>query len=204
MTGEKAGRRLFGGADPGVEGFTGLEASIILIAFVMVAAIFAFTVLGSGYFSTQKAQKTVYTGVEQSTSALTVVGDVYGIGEVRGEMTRVRVTLGTAAGGEGVDLERLSVTVNTEDWVATLRQADPLSTPTAAPGEWCVCAKTGDPAPPLFLSAGDQATLIVVLPAGAGLSGGERLTIEILSPVGAPVTISRTIPPLVSTVTILT
>ena len=38
------------------EGFTGLEAAIVLIAFVVVAAVFSYVVLGAGFFTTQKAQ----------------------------------------------------------------------------------------------------------------------------------------------------
>ena len=37
------------------EGFTGLEAAIVLIAFVVVAAVFSYVVLGAGFFTTQKA-----------------------------------------------------------------------------------------------------------------------------------------------------
>ena len=46
------------------EGFTGLEAAIVLIAFVVVAAVFSYVVLGAGFFTTQKAQQTVHTGVK--------------------------------------------------------------------------------------------------------------------------------------------
>jgi flagellin FlaB len=50
------------------EGFTGLEAAIVLIAFVVVAAVFSYVVLGAGFFTTQKSQETVYKGVEQATT----------------------------------------------------------------------------------------------------------------------------------------
>ncbi|MDD1660888.1 MAG: flagellin, partial [Methanomicrobiales archaeon] len=43
------------------EAFTGLEAAIVLIAFVVVAAVFSYVVLGAGFFSTQKAQESVHT-----------------------------------------------------------------------------------------------------------------------------------------------
>ena len=55
--------------------FTGLEAAIVLIAFVVVAAVFAYVVLGAGFFTTQKAQETVYKGVEQASSNIQMVGD---------------------------------------------------------------------------------------------------------------------------------
>jgi flagellin FlaB len=37
------------------DAFTGLEAAIVLIAFVVVAAVFAYVILGAGFFTTQKA-----------------------------------------------------------------------------------------------------------------------------------------------------
>ncbi len=58
------------------EGFTGLEAAIVLIAFVVVAAVFSYVVLGAGFFTTQKAQETVHTGVQQTTSAVEPSGPV--------------------------------------------------------------------------------------------------------------------------------
>ena len=61
------------------EGFTGLEAAIVLIAFVVVAAVFSYVVLGAGFFTTQKAQETVYKGVEQSTANIQMIGSVYGL-----------------------------------------------------------------------------------------------------------------------------
>ena len=51
-------------------GITGLETSIILIAFVVVASVFAYTVLSTGISSSQKCQEAVYTGLEQARSTL--------------------------------------------------------------------------------------------------------------------------------------
>ncbi len=50
------------------EGFTGLEAAIVLIAFIVVASVFSYVVLGAGFYTTQKAQETVYRGIEQSNN----------------------------------------------------------------------------------------------------------------------------------------
>jgi len=186
------------------EGFTGLEAALVLVAFVVVAGIFSFTVLGSGFFTTQKAQKTIVTGVDQSTSTLHVMGDVYGISDGGGYIDEVWFTLGTPAAGKGVDLSALAITASSADTLFTLRPADPLVSPSAGPGEWCIHAKTGDAASPLFLSGGEQGTIIARLPAGAGLSPGQRVTIEVIPPIGAPVAISRQIPAVTSAVTVLT
>ena len=59
--------------------FTGLEAAIVLIAFVVVAAVFSYVVLGAGFFTSQTAQSTVHTGVSQASSSLQEVGNTYGV-----------------------------------------------------------------------------------------------------------------------------
>jgi flagellin-like protein len=57
-------------------GITGLETAIILIAFVVVAAVFAYTVLSAGLFSTQKSQEAVYNGLQETQNTLVVKGAV--------------------------------------------------------------------------------------------------------------------------------
>ena len=44
-------------------GVTGLETAIVLIAFVVVAAVFAFTVITTGLFSSEKAGETANAGL---------------------------------------------------------------------------------------------------------------------------------------------
>jgi len=62
------------------KGITGLETAIILIAFVVVAAVFAYTVLSAGLFSTQKSQEAVYSGLEEAQSTTELKGAVLGDG----------------------------------------------------------------------------------------------------------------------------
>ncbi|MEM0353557.1 MAG: archaellin/type IV pilin N-terminal domain-containing protein, partial [Archaeoglobaceae archaeon] len=56
------------------KGFTGLEAAIVLIAFVVVAAVFSYVMLGAGFYTTQKSKQVVDTGVKQASSSLTLDG----------------------------------------------------------------------------------------------------------------------------------
>lgn len=58
--------------------FSGLEAAIVLIAFVVVAAVFSYVMLGAGFFATQKSQEVTYSGIKQSTSNIVLDGQVYG------------------------------------------------------------------------------------------------------------------------------
>ena len=95
------------------EGFTGLEAAIVLIAFVVVAAVFSYVVLGAGFFTTQKAQETVYKGVEQSTANIQMIGNVYGLSTDDGNITRVVFSIGLAPGAPPIDLSKMKIVFST-------------------------------------------------------------------------------------------
>ena len=51
-------------------GITGLETAIILIAFVVVASVFAFTVLSTGIFSSERSKETVFAGIKEAQSTI--------------------------------------------------------------------------------------------------------------------------------------
>ena len=94
--------------------FTGLEAAIVLIAFVVVAAVFAYVVLGAGFFTTQKAQETVYKSVEQSTTNLQLIGNVYGLAsDPSSGINEIKFSIGLAPGAQAVDLTRLKIVFST-------------------------------------------------------------------------------------------
>ena len=59
-------------------GITGLETAIIMIAFVVVASVFAYTVLSAGIFSSEKGKQAVYAGLEHARSSMELVGPVVG------------------------------------------------------------------------------------------------------------------------------
>ena len=60
----------------GQRGITGLETAIILIAFVVVASVFAYTVLSAGLFSAEKGKEAVYSGLAQARGSMELVGSV--------------------------------------------------------------------------------------------------------------------------------
>ena len=61
-------------------GVTGLETAIILIAFVVVASVFAFTVLSTGIFSAEKGKETIHAGLREARSSVELKGSVIAIG----------------------------------------------------------------------------------------------------------------------------
>ena len=57
-------------------GITGLETAIVLIAFVVVAAVFAFAVITTGLFSSEKAAQSASAGLGEASTTLTPKGAV--------------------------------------------------------------------------------------------------------------------------------
>ncbi len=59
-------------------GITGLETAIILIAFVVVASVFAYTVLSAGIFSSEKGKEAIHSGIQEVRSSMEIRGNVTG------------------------------------------------------------------------------------------------------------------------------
>ena len=57
-------------------GVTGLETAIILIAFVVVASVFAFTVLSTGIFSAERGKETVFAGLQEARGTIEPKGSL--------------------------------------------------------------------------------------------------------------------------------
>ena len=57
-------------------GMVGIEAAIVLIAFVIVAAAFSFMVVNMGLFSTQRGRETIQQGVSEASNPLTLDGSI--------------------------------------------------------------------------------------------------------------------------------
>jgi flagellin FlaB len=89
------------------KGFTGLEAAIVLIAFVVVAAVFSYVMLGAGFFTTQKSQEVVHTGVTQASSSVELSGDVIAKGDTaNNKIGNITMFLQLTSGGSSVDMNR--------------------------------------------------------------------------------------------------
>ena len=84
-------------------GITGLETAIILIAFVVVASVFAYTVLSAGIFSSQKGQEAVYAGLEEARASMSVKGSMFAYGP-SGNVTTLSFCLVNTMKGQEVDM----------------------------------------------------------------------------------------------------
>jgi flagellin FlaB len=87
-------------------GITALETAIILIAFVVVAAVFAFTILSAGAFTTEKSKEAVYAGLEEVRGSLEIRGSVIANAAttgITGTVGSLVFSLANVAGGSPVD-----------------------------------------------------------------------------------------------------
>ncbi|HIH74836.1 MAG TPA: flagellin, partial [Methanosarcina sp.] len=84
--------------------FTGLESAIVLTAFVVVAAVFSYVVLGAGFTTSDTAKKTIDEGVRQTTSSIELAGDVIAKGTSGSTVNTIIVTLQLTAGQSPVDI----------------------------------------------------------------------------------------------------
>lgn len=85
-------------------GITGLETAIVLIAFVVVAAVFAFVVLSTGLFSSERAKETVYAGLSKTRGTMELTGGVIATSNGT-QATRITFDVTLAAGGDSVNLD---------------------------------------------------------------------------------------------------
>jgi len=193
--------------------FTGLEAAIVLIAFVVVAAVFSYVVLGAGFFTTQKSQEVVHTGVQQASSSMEVIGNVYAIASSGAEgLQYVKFTIGNTAGGTGLDVSKMVVTYTDEKTRAkdVKYETDPTTLidklKTAAEqstyvGAWGIIEKinaNGD----TLLEPGEQFVIGVSVPT-ATTTVNTPFTVNLQPSVGAVFALKKTVPAAINPVNIL-
>jgi archaeal flagellin FlaB len=178
------------------DAFTGLEAAIVLIAFVVVAAVFAYVILGAGFFTTQKAQETIHKSVEQSTSNLLLIGNVYGLAsDPSSGIDEIKFSIGLAPGAPAVDLTKLRIAFSTPATTLVILQPGDTATTTT------FTAKEAGAGPNLdSLKQNQQVEIdfkVVAVPENTPVS------IEIRPPVGAALPFSKTTAATITNTTIL-
>jgi flagellin FlaB len=92
-------------------GIVGIEAAIVLIAFVVIAAALAYVVINMGFYSAQKAKSTIDKGIQEATSALELDGFMTAMTNSNSSVAYLAVPLKLAVGQEEVDLAGNTVVV---------------------------------------------------------------------------------------------
>ena len=183
-------RNLIRKANREERGITGLETAIILIAFVVVATVFAFVVLTTGIFSAERGKETVFAGLQKARGTMEVRGGI--VAQAAGDplaITTIEFQVSTTAGGDPIPLDPDATSNRT---VIAYRSAgvvnnDLVYTATEIVGD-------GD----LLLEPGELFTITVAEADNADTIGAlavnDRFTFEVQTPVGAVVDITRSMP----------
>ena len=185
------------------EAFTGLEAAIVLIAFVVVAAVFSYVVLGAGFFSTQKAQESVHTGVQQASSSFEILGNVYGVDTTtavspHSQINYLNFTLGLAPGGMPIDMSKITMVFANQSVRADIGRplAPAVLLPNQNPGanNWSIVRDINGNGNTL-LESGEQMDIVVHLTESENsIASRDSFNLEIRPIVGPALSISRTAP----------
>ena len=85
------------------KGFTALETAIILMAFIVVASVFAFTILSSGMSSTEESKKAIEEGMSEVQGSLELRGSVIATGLTE-TVENVSFCVANVAGGSPIDM----------------------------------------------------------------------------------------------------
>ena len=182
------------------EGFTGLEAAIVLIAFVVVAAVFSYVVLGAGFFTTQKSQEVVHTGVQQASSTLEIVGNVYGIAlAAGGPIDNVNFSVALAPGGTSVDFSKVVITYSNATQLETLTEGTKGGL--AGTSQWTIAEVQNELTADQTLEKGE--TFFINVKPKNGIIANDVFDIAIQPSIGASLGVHRTAPASIQIINIL-
>ena len=177
-------------------GITALETAIILIAFVVVAAIFAFTVLSTGTFLTEKSKEASYAGLQEVRGSMELKGGVV-LSTTTALGDTIIFNLAPVAGGSSQDLAQVKITYRDNKTNAELAYDSGTA---AAANKWVSLDLDQTTATALpILSAGKIAKIIVMPP--AALTSYQTFALEVKPPTGGVLLIERTAPAKIDTVT---
>jgi len=204
------------------KGITGLETAIILIAFVVVAAVFAYTALSAGLFSTQKSQEAVYSGLKEAQSTLELRGPVIATANTTGNsgtIKQIAFTVSNVLGGEPIDFTPPTASTGNDGRALTgtsatnkviINYIDQNQKVTNL--YWTFTALGKDNSNNLLetnekfqvtvgnSSNGTSGGNLIDALTGHYLSVNQRFNLEVVTPAGAVLTIERTTPAYIDTI----
>ncbi len=176
-------------------GITALETAIILIAFVVVAAIFAFTVLSTGTFLTERSKEAAYAGLKEVRGSMELKGSLI----LTSQAEYVVFTLAPVSGGMAVDVSQVKMLYRDSRTNLNLPYSASATRPTTTT-EFIVTQTDGTTA--LKILNTGQLALFTVRPGVAGtITHDQTFALEVKPPTGGILLLERTTPAQIDTVT---
>ena len=189
-------------------GITGLETAIILIAFIVVASVFAYTVLSAGIFSSEKGKEAVYSGLDRARSTMQILGSVVAKDtDTDGNVNELIFMVSNTLKGDAINLttttdsdnDGLLSDENNPSHRMTVTYVD--GSQTVADMAWSVAnvSKTDSDA---LLEIGELMEITVnVSQLGTPLSTRATFTLELKPDAGSTIVIERTTPGVIDKLT---
>jgi flagellin FlaB len=187
-------------------GIVGIEAAIVLIAFVVIAAALAYVVINMGFYSAQTAKSTIDKGIQEATSALELDGYITGMTDANGNVTYLAIPVKLAVGQAQVDMAKNTVVVAVQGGNFSLANiyngsvtstdknvADLMGLMGTAPNATCFIynsALTTD----TVLKQNAKAYIVIYLGSSYPLVPYTQVKVDIRTSAGAALTIQRPIP----------
>jgi len=164
-------------------GLSALETAIILIAFIVVASVFAFTILSAGSASTDKSKQAINAGLNQVQSSMAVKGDV--IAKAAGSTVDQAIfTMALVSGGDPVDLTGGADKKVIVSYIDSIQAVNDMSYTVAYIG-----ANNGN-----FLLEANELAEITIDTTSLSLGPNTNFTFEIKPPTGSVIKLDRTTP----------
>ena len=198
-----------------MRGIVGIEAAIVLIAFVLVASALAFVAINMGMFASQKSKEVMAKAYDSATRALDVAGDAIAkVNTAKQQVTAVYVPIKLSAGTSPVDLKKtvVSLLVQKPDGngsavadavnmtgvtgLSKITSLDQITGLGSLSAMWYIAQGNNN----TLLEPGEVAILAVNVTdtAGNGLPAYSTIQIEIKPPVGAPLAVRYEVPPVLT------
>ena len=178
-------------------GITGLETAIVLIAFVVVASLFAFAVLNTGLLSSEKSKEAALGGLKETSANLSIRGTVIAganLGKTAVDTLKINLTPASPA-SESVDLSDTRTVVTYLDENQGINCQNPQSfdsDPDTAECSWSVVwlIGSGD-----TVESGEQVEMIAILTSLTPvLTEKKEFSVQVKPNNGAIVIVNKTLP----------
>lgn len=168
----------------GEHGITGIETAIVMIAFVVVAAVFAFVVLSTGLFASERGKETIFAALAKTRGTMSLTGGVIATSD-QTKITTVTLDVTLAAGGDSVNLDPAATTNKTvisyiDDTVSDTNIA------------YTTAVVTGNSN--YLLEQGELLEMTITLPGGSNVVANRTFALEVKPPSGSVMIIQRTAP----------
>jgi len=196
-----------------LRGIVGIEAAIVLIAFVLVASALAFVAINMGMFASQKSKEVMAKAYDSATRALDVAGDAIAKVDTANRQVRaIFVPIKLTAGTSPVDLNKtvVSLIIQKPDGtgtavadavtppitIRTVTSLDEISGLNSLTAAWYMAQGNTN----TLLEPGEVAILAINVTDSSnnGLPAYGSAQIEIKPPVGAPLVLKYEVPPVLT------